>query len=167
MNLIDIIIIIIVVVFCIRGYLKGFLHGIFILLIIVLGLAGGFLFYRQLSVLLSGYIGSGDGARILSFFCIFIGITIILLIIRNMMTRFMDRLQLTDLDYILGVFLGLVKGVLLCGLILIFLKNHPVFKIDEIIGKSLFFPFLQRLFTALISLMPDSMSVFIRMILGN
>jgi membrane protein required for colicin V production len=142
MNLIDIIIIIFAIVLCIRGYLRGFINEVFSLLIIICGLIGAFLFYRPLSETFMEFIGSRDLSMILAFFAIFIFITIVLIIIRNMLIRVIDRLNLADIDNILGVVVGLIKGLLICGVILVFLKNHPVFRIDEMIGRSSLFPYL-------------------------
>jgi membrane protein required for colicin V production len=166
MNLIDIIIIIFAIVLCIRGYLRGFINEVFSLLIIICGLIGAFLFYRPLSETFMEFIGSRDLSMILAFFAIFIFITIVLIIIRNMLIRVIDRLNLTDIDNILGVVVGLIKGLLICGVILVFLKNHPVFRIDEMIGRSSLFPYLEKIFISLIALLPERIMVFINKVLG-
>ncbi len=165
MNFIDLIIIILVVALCIRGYLKGFINELFSLGIVILGLIGAFLFYRPLSAVLEGHMNT-DLALIISFFIILVAIAIVLIIIRNTVTLMVDRINLTDIDYLLGVIIGFVKGMLLCGFIFIFLKNHPVFNIDVIISKSRLYPLIERLFLSIVSILPITVESFILRILG-
>jgi len=164
-NFIDLIIIILVVALCIRGYLKGFINELFSLGIVILGLIGAFLFYRPLGAVLKGYMNT-DIALIVSFFIVLLAIAIALVIIRNTVTLIVDRINLTDIDYLLGVVVGFVKGVLLCGLIFIFLDHHPVFNIDVIISKSRLYPVIERLFLSSVSVLPNTVESFALRILG-
>jgi membrane protein required for colicin V production len=166
MNFIDVIIIILVVIFCIKGFLRGFVKELFSLLIIVLGLVGAFLFYKTLNTVTSVVIENEDLSLILSFAAIFVGITIILVIIRNTLIRFVDTLNFADVDHVLGLILGLFKGVLLCGAVLMFFENHPVFHLDRAIGRSVLFPYIERMFMALISLLPERVLSTAYLILG-
>ena len=166
MNFIDVIIIIVVVIFCIKGFLRGFLKELFSVLIIVVGLIGAFLFYRALNGVMNTLIENGDLSLILSFAAIFVGITILLVIIRNTLLRFVDTLNFFDIDHVLGVVIGLFKGILICGAALIFLYNHPVLNLDRAIGRSTLFPLLARVFTALLSLLPERVLATAYFILG-
>ncbi|MBN2324652.1 MAG: CvpA family protein [Spirochaetes bacterium] len=166
MNFIDVIIIVLVVVFCIKGFLRGFLRELFSVLIFVLGLVGAFLFYRALNTVMSVLIENEDLSLILSFAAIFVGITILLVLVRNTLIRFTDKLNFSDVDHVLGVVIGLFKGVLVCGAVFIFLYNHPVLKLDRAIDRSTLFPLLERMFMALFSLLPDGAAATAYLILG-
>jgi membrane protein required for colicin V production len=166
MNFIDIIIIIIVLILCIRGYLKGFVNELFSLLIIGLGLLGAFLFYRSLSAVFLEFVDNADVALVFSFFALFILISIFLIIIRNVVVQFVDRLNLTDMDALLGVIVGLCKALLLCGVIFVFLRYHPVFRIDESIDRSFIYPYLERFIIAILSLFPGRVSLLLYRVLG-
>lgn len=166
MNFIDLIIVIVVIIFCIKGYLKGFIHELFSLLIIIFGFTGAFLFYRALGEIVGEFITNIDLAVVVSFFLIFFFITIVLILVRNVITQFVDRLNLADVDYVLGTVLGMIKGLLLCGLILIFVVNHPVLKLDEVIQRSVIFPFLERMIIYLLYLLPGRPGAFLNRILG-
>ena len=122
MNIIDVVIIIFVLIFCVKGYIKGFINEIFTLIIIVLGLAGAFLFYKPLSSSVFTFIENRSLSFIVSFLSIFVFITVVLIIIRNAITKMIDSFQLTNLDYLLGLLVGLIKGTVLIGAIFIFLK---------------------------------------------
>jgi membrane protein required for colicin V production len=167
MNFVDILAIILILILCIRGYLKGFVNEIFSLLIIVLGLTGAFILYRPLGTVFLDFIENTDIALVFAFFSIFILITIFLIILRNILVQFIERLNLTDADSILGIIIGLVKGVLLLGIVLVFLKHHPVFRIDELIGRSFFYPYLESLIVSLVSLLPENAALIMGRILGT
>ena len=166
MNFIDVIIIVLVVIFCIKGFLRGFLKELFSVLIIVLGLVGAFLFYRALDTVMSVLIENEDLSLILSFAAIFIGITILLVIVRNTLIRFTDTLNFSDVDHVMGVVIGLFKGVLVCGAVFVFLYYHPVFKLDRAIDRSMLFPLIDRMFMALLSLLPGRALATAYLILG-
>jgi membrane protein required for colicin V production len=166
MSFIDVIIVILVIIFCVKGFLRGFIKELFSILIIVLGLLGAFLFYRTLNDVISLFFENQDLSLIISFVLIFVGITILLVIIRNTLLKFVDTLNFADVDHILGIILGIVKGVLVCGVIFIFLKNHPVLRLDRAIARSVIFPYIERMFMAIISLLPERILATAYLILG-
>jgi len=165
MNFIDLIIIILMIVFGVKGYLKGFIHELFSILIIILSLVGALLLFKTLAPILSNFIGNRDLTLILSFISIFVLIAVLLIIIRNTLTEFIDNLNFTDIDYLLGVIFGLFKGLLICGIIFIFLKNHPVPGLKIGIDKSFIFPYLEKTFIIIISILPDKILMILKQIL--
>ena len=70
------------------------------------------------------------------------------------------------MDALLGVVVGLLKALMLCGVLFVFLKNHPVFRIDESIDRSLIYPYLERILIAILSLFPDRVSLLLYSFLG-
>jgi hypothetical protein len=61
---------------------------------------------------------------------------------------------------------GMVKGLIICGAVLVFLRYHPVLRIDRAIGRSFLYPFLERMVLALVSLLPDRVAFPLYRILG-
>ncbi len=166
MNILDILIIIVTLVFCIRGFLKGFVHELFTLGIIVLGLSGGLLFFRPLGNALQGTLRNQDLSLILAFFIIFIGTALFLVIVRNTLIGLVDRINLTDIDYLLGILVGLVEGLLLCGVLLVFLENHPVLGMDRIIESSRLYPHIKSIFMLLVRVLPEALRAPVFRVLG-
>jgi len=166
MNVIDVLIILIFIFFCIKGFMKGFVHELFSLLIIFLGLVLSFLFYRSLGYIIFDFIKNRQLSLILSFLSIFIAVTVILLILRNQVRDIIDDLNLRDIDRFLGLCIGLGKGLLLSSAFLVFLKNHPVMEIDSAISNSLFYPVIERMFFSLLSFLPDYVSGKVMRVLG-
>ncbi|MFW6181374.1 MAG: CvpA family protein [Spirochaetota bacterium] len=166
MNVLDILIIIVVVVFCIRGFLKGFVHELFTLGILVLGLAGGLLFFRPLGAALQTTLRNQDLSLILAFFIIFIAVALFLVIVRNALIGLVDRANLADIDYLLGILVGLLEGLLVCGVLLLFLERHPVLGIERIIASSLLYPHIKDVCVLLARALPEAVRAPVSRVLG-
>lgn len=166
MNLIDVIILLISVALAIRGYMKGFVHEIFMLGIVVFGFLGGFLLFRPLAGEIQVFLGNRDLSLILSFFAVFIGVAVVLIIIRNAVISVIDRISLTNVDFILGIAVGVLKSVLISGIIFIFLKYHPILNLDRLIGESLLYPRLEGIFILFVELFPENVERFVFRVLG-
>lgn len=165
MNILDIVIIVVGMVFCIRGFLKGFVHELFTLGIMVLGLSGALLFFRPLGAALQETFRNRDLSLILSFFIIFVAIALFLVIMRNALIGLIDRINLSDIDHLLGILVGLLEGLLLCGVILLFLENHPVLNIERIIASSRLYPHIKSIFMLLVRVLPETVRTpFLRVI---
>lgn len=165
MNFIDIIILLLVVILSIRGYLKGFIHEIFYILIIFLGFICSFLFYEPLSSIIADYIPNRDISLLIAFISIFILITIILIVLRNTFLKLLESINFTDIDHIFGAIVGFMEGLILSGAIFVFLKNHPVLGLHEAIKKSYLISFIERVFFGIISILPDEFILVIKKIL--
>ena len=165
MNFIDIILLIILIFFALRGYRRGFVYEIFSIGIIVIGLLASFLFFKQVAIIFNQYFNNRDLSLILAFLAIFIGVSISLITMRNILSNLIESLNLTDIDSILGLLLAVVKTVLVVSIILLFLENHPVFDLDKPIKRSFVFPYIKRVFFAFMSLLPIKIRLIIYSIL--
>ena len=166
MSVDDIVIIGCVLFFCVKGYFHGFVNELFSLVIIGAGVLLSVLFCRPVARALAQFMENKDLAFILAIVGIFIVSTLVLLVIRNTLLNAIERVEMTDADSILGAIVGFFKGVLICGLVSIFLKNHRVLHLDQPIRGSLLFPILERVVTALLMLLPDRALELARRVLG-
>jgi membrane protein required for colicin V production len=165
-NFIDFIVIFFALILCIRGYLKGFVNELFSLLILVVGLTLAFILYRPLGEIFEQFLENSDLALISAFFSVFIMVTIFFIIVRNVIVQLVDRMNMTDIDSFLGLIVGLLKGLLVSGLLLIFLRNHPVMRLDEAIDRSFLYSYLERIIHAFISLLPERVVIPVYRVLG-
>jgi uncharacterized membrane protein required for colicin V production len=166
MSVYDIVIIGCVLFFCVKGYFHGFVNELFTLVIIGAGTLLSVLFCRPVAGVIAQFTENKDLALILAIVGIFIISTLVLLVIRNTLLNAIERVEMTDADSILGAVVGFFKGVLICGLVSIFLKNHMVLHLERPIGGSLLFPVLERLVTSLLTLLPDKAIELARRALG-
>jgi membrane protein required for colicin V production len=166
MNAVDIVIVAFALFFCIKGYFHGFVNELFSFVILTAGLVLSFLFCNPVARVLAAFVENKDLVLILAFVGIFISVTLVLLVIRNTLLNVIERVNMNDADSIFGALIGLFKGALLCGIVFIFLKNHKVLHLDQSIRGSLIFPFLERIVTALILLLPERVVGIARRVLG-
>ncbi len=166
MNVFDIVIIGCVLFFCVKGYFHGFVNELFSLVILAAGVLMSILFSRPVAGVLSEFVENKDLALILAIVGIFIVVTLVLLVIRNTILQVIERVNMSDADSILGALVGLFKGVLLCGLMSIFLENHRVLHLERPIRGSLIYPVLERLVTALLTVLPDRAREIMWRVLG-
>jgi len=157
MNLVDIIIIVVLLFFCVKGYFRGFINELFSLLIIAAGLILAFLFHKNINRLLHVFIQNDDLSIILSFVFVFVLATFFFIFFRNILLRFVENANLGDADSVFGMLLGALKGVLICGAILIFIKNRSILSLNALVEKSRIFPMTERVFKAFIILFPEQM----------
>jgi membrane protein required for colicin V production len=166
MSVFDIVIIGCVLFFCVKGYFHGFVNELFSLVIIAAGVLLSVLFCRPVAGVLAEFVENKDLASILAIVGIFMVATIFLLVIRNTLLNVIERVNMTDADSILGALVGFFKGILLCGFVSIFLKNHEVLHLEQPIRGSLLFPILERAVTALLLMLPERALEIMRRVLG-
>jgi membrane protein required for colicin V production len=167
MNSIDIIVCIILLVFAVRGVTKGFVHELFSLIIIVSGLALAVVFYRPFSSVVRIFVENDDLASILSFIALFVGATLVLVVIRNALSGLVESLNITDVNAALGLVVGVSKGALLCSVLLVFFTYRRVLNLHRVIDDSFLFPYLKRFLLAILSLLPDTIQGGVVRFLGG
>jgi len=165
-NFIDIVVVVVVILFTVRGYLRGFINEIFSLFIIIMGLIISFLFYKPLSVILNEFVDNSDLAVILSFIVLFVFTSVVLIMIRNVLLNLIESLNFSDADSLLGLVIGMLKGALLCGMVMIFLSNHSILNLHRVIRSSFSYFYIEKVFFAFISVLPDKISRIITSFLG-
>jgi membrane protein required for colicin V production len=127
MNALDIGILAIASVFFIRGVFRGFVFE----LITVIGLILGYIISITYLDLLSGFILSVFPSfpeavvKLVSFFSLFVGTNLLLRLLANFLTKTIKIAMLGWLNRLMGGILGLLKGVVIMGIIVLILNLIP------------------------------------------
>ena len=166
MNIVDIIVIIVILVFTIRGYLKGFVNEVFSIVIIFGSLVTAFILYRPVSGAITDFIENNDLRMFLSFTGVFVITALFLIIMRNFIIGLLDNLNLTDIDSLLGMLTGFLKGGFICMFLLMFLVYRNVLKSADLINGSLLFPYFEKSYRILISIFPPVISNVVNKFIG-
>jgi membrane protein required for colicin V production len=127
-NYLDIILVVVVIVLTIRCIYRGFIEESLSMAALVGGIAGGVLFSGLLASLLTGWIGPAVWNPIIGFLVAFLVIYLIVKLLEGAIQAFFDKFNLEKLDKVLGLFLGLIEGVLFCSLavfVLYWLRAFP------------------------------------------
>jgi len=151
LNWLDIILIAILIVTSILGIIKGLVKQVFGLLAVILGLILALGFYSQVSWLYRRLVSN----EVLSHFLGFITIFLAVLCIGWLSSRTLSKLikgPLKLLNKVLGGGLGLLKGILVCGVVVFALLVFPISK--KALKESQLSPVCLQMTRAIIGLIP-------------
>lgn len=150
---IDFIFIALIGLFVIRCYLKGFISEILSMAAVIFGLIAALFCYKNAGEILKNMYW--QEMKVLPFVIAFIGLFIIVFIIvkiiEKMLVNIIDKISLSGVDSFLGIFFGLVEGIVVVSLVLFILKVQPLFDASEIIDNSFFAKLLLPLITGAVT----------------
>ncbi len=126
-NWLDILLFIILALSLIWGVIKGFVRQVVGIAAVVAGLILAGMHYPNLSRLLSRANLAEPWADLVAFLLIFISVLIAGALISFLLSKLM-RGPLRFINHVLGGALGVIKGVLICGVLVIALLVFPVDK---------------------------------------
>lgn len=151
MNWLDVILIVILIVTSFLGIIKGLVKQLFGLLAVIIGLILALGFYSQVSWLYRRLVSN----EVLSHFLGFITIFLAVLCIGWLSSRTLSKLikgPLKLLNKVLGGGLGLLKGILVCGVVVFALLVFPISK--KALKESQLSPVCLQMTRAIIGLIP-------------
>lgn len=151
MNWLDVILIAILIVTSFLGIIKGLVKQLFGLLAVIIGLILALGFYSQVSWLYRRLVSN----EVLSHFLGFITIFLAVLCIGWLSSRTLSKLikgPLKLLNKVLGGGLGLLKGILVCGVVVFALLVFPISK--KALKESQLSPVCLQMTRAIIGLIP-------------
>jgi membrane protein required for colicin V production len=150
----DIILLIILLVSLILGLVKGFVRQIVGLAAVVVGLLLAVRYYHRFSGIFGGAFASEKWAHLIAFVIIFV----VVLLVGALLSFLLKKLicgPLRFVDHVLGGVLGLVQGVLICGVIVMALLVFPVKK--EILMRSTLAPYCYWLTKGMVQIIPQEL----------
>ncbi len=151
MNWIDVILISILALTSILGVIKGFVKQVFGLLAGIIGLILALGFYSQVSWIYLRFVSNEVVANFLGFLSIFLAVLCLGWISSFCLSKFIKG-PLKLLNNILGGGLGLLKGILICGVVVFALLVFPISK--KALKESALSPVCLQMTRAMISLIP-------------
>ncbi len=154
MNWIDVILISILALTSILGVIKGFVKQVFGLLAGIIGLILALGFYSQVSWIYLRFISNEVVANFLGFLTIFLVVLCLGWVSSYCLSKFIKG-PLKLLNNILGGGLGLLKGILICGVVVFALLVFPISK--KALKESVFSPVCLQMTRAMLSLIPQEL----------
>ncbi|NIM91068.1 MAG: hypothetical protein GTO17_08985 [Candidatus Aminicenantes bacterium] len=154
MNWIDVILISILALTSILGIVKGFVKQVFGLLAVIVGLILAVGFYSQASRLYLRFVSNEVLAHFLGFLTIFLVVLGLGWVSSYCLSKFIKG-PLKVLNNILGGGLGLLKGILICGVVVFALLVFPISK--KALKESALSPVCLQMTRAIISLIPEEL----------
>jgi membrane protein required for colicin V production len=167
MNLLDYIIVIAVVYLIVKGAMLGFIREICSLAGVILGVCLGNLLQPWVTGLLRPSLPSTEYLPLISFALIFAVILILFNLIGWIIGLSTKNVFLGWLDRTLGVFLAIVKGIIITYLVIVILTFY-IFPNEPLIAKSKLAPWVIRSYQTMISIIsPDHYQNLKKKIIGE
>ena len=153
MNLLDLGIIIILFLVGLRGYYRGLLQEISVVVGLVVGLVFAAHYYLRLARLISQWIHTPLYSRIIGFLVILVLAYWLIRIAGNLLHRFLSFIYLGSLDRILGGAFGIFKGAIILGFLLTII-TISVPKDSKLLQESVAVPYLKVMYNQVLVLLP-------------
>ena len=154
LNILDIAFLIVVFLSILFGVLRGFIRELFSLIFFIVAVVLSFIFYRDAGNVLMKYIDDRD----ISNFVGFISIFAVVLIVGSLVTYFIKKIcvvgPLKSMDRILGGIFGLLRGILISGIIVFALIAFSIN--DNLLIKSKLSPYVKSSIEVFLELLPDN-----------
>jgi membrane protein required for colicin V production len=124
-NWLDIVLLIIIVVSLVLGVIKGLMRQVIGLAAVLLGLVLALVYYPYVSQLYLRWIESQVLSHFLGFITVFIAVLCLGWLISWLISKIIKG-PIKFINHVLGGGLGLLKGVLICGILVFALLAFPV-----------------------------------------
>jgi len=111
--------------------------------------------------LFNQFLNNKDLSLVIAFLAIFIGVSISLITMRNILSNLIESLNLTEIDSILGLVVAVIKIILLVSIVLLFIESHSILGLDKIIGRSFIYTYIKRIFLAFMSILPAKIRIVV------
>ena len=146
---IDIIFIVVIIFFTIRCIIKGFVTEFLSIAAVIGGITSGVLLSGVFSRYIDIYIGKSGWNYLIAFLVLFILSYLIIKMIEKMLYRFVERVELEQLDRAMGLFLGLCEGTAAVFILILIIKLQPVFPYENLAENSFAFSIAEKVFVYL------------------
>jgi len=153
-NGLDIVVVIVLLATLILGLIKGLVRQVIGIAAVIAGLILAARYYHQVSGFFGRAFASERWASIVAFALIFI----VILLLGGLISYLVCKLlcgPLRFIDHLLGGVLGLVQGVLICGVIVFALLAFPVNK--QLLTESKLAPYCYWMTKAMVRIIPQDL----------
>ncbi|WP_449245867.1 CvpA family protein [Desulfobacca acetoxidans] len=154
MNLLDLGIVVILLLVGLRGYYRGLLQEMAVIIGLATGLIVAANYYLRLARLISQWVHTPLYSRIISFLIIFILVYWLVRIMGHLLHRFLAYLYLGPVDRLLGGGFGLLKGAVILGFLLTVIALM-VPKDSKLLQDSVSAPYLKGMYNQTLKLLPE------------
>ncbi|WP_052078925.1 CvpA family protein [Spirochaeta lutea] len=142
----DVVLLIITGLAGIRAVFRGFVKELMSVGAVILGILLAMIFSGVAAVFLEQWLGQSVWTQVASFLGIFVLVYLVLKLFEAGLNGLIERVNLQNLDKALGLFLGLIEGILLCFILLFIMQIQPFFEVQQILEESVIYGLLSPFF---------------------
>lgn len=155
LNILDLLFIALLFFSVFFGLFRGLVRELLSLFFLVAALVVAFLYYQEAGLLLSGLVKNRDLANFAGFLLILVSAAAIGSLVTGLVGKHLVVGPLKAIDRLLGAVFGLLRGLLLSGLVIYSFLAFPLNQ--ELLNHSQLAPVLTRLIVAGIQVLPPSL----------
>jgi membrane protein required for colicin V production len=155
LNVLDLLFIIIVFFSFFFGIFRGLVRELLSLFFLVAALALAFIYYHEAGLLLGGLMRSRGLADFIGFLLVLGVVAAAGSLFSLLLSKLLVRGPLKALDRLLGAVFGLLRGILLCGLVIYCFLAFPLNR--RVLDDSRLAPVLSRVLAAGIQVLPPAL----------
>jgi membrane protein required for colicin V production len=134
----DIVFAAILVFTTLRGAFRGFVTELLSMASLILGITAAVVFSGMVGSYFNRYLGESPWSQVAAFLAIFLLVYILVKIFENALHTLIERIHLESLDHALGLFLGVVEGLLVTFVLILLIQVQPFFSPDALLEGSVF-----------------------------
>jgi len=134
---IDIVFGIVILFMGIRAAIRGFVRELLGTGALILGVVVAMVFSGSAAGLIDQYMGPSIWSQVIAFLALFLIVYLVVKIFESALNRLIERIHLDQLDHALGLFLGLIEGVVVVFVLLLLIQLQPFFAPESLIAGSL------------------------------
>ena len=153
-NWLDIVLLIVLLITLVLGLIKGLVRQLVGILAVIAGLVLGILYYRPVASAFRPLVATDTLAFLLGFLTIFLVVLVAGWLISRLFSK-AERGSIKFVNHLLGGVFGLLKGVLICGILIFALLVFPVNL--RALQDSLVAPYCVRVTRAAVDLIPQDL----------
>lgn len=135
---IDVVFAIVIVILAIRAAIRGFVKELLGTAALILGIVAAVLLSGLAAQIIENWIGESVWSQVIAFLAVFLIVYIVVKIFEGALNRLVERIHLDQLDHALGLFLGIVEGLVVAFLLLLVIQIQPFFDPEVLMGGSIF-----------------------------
>jgi len=154
MNILDLLFILILFFSVFFGLFRGLVRELFSLIFLIAALVVAFFYYQEAGLLLNGWIDNRDLANFAGFLLVLVLVAAAGSLITHLIGKYLVVGPLKAMDRLLGAVFGLLRGVLLAGLVIYSFLVFPLNQ--ELLNHSQLAPHLVRVIIVGIKVLPPS-----------
>ncbi|MCC7154761.1 MAG: CvpA family protein [Bryobacterales bacterium] len=157
MNWIDLVLGFILVISFFQGVIRGFSRVAIAFAGTLVGLFLAAWFYSSAAAVLAPYLSSGTLAKFLGFVLIFIGVQLLAALIAWVVQKIFKISGLSWLDRLMGAAFGLLRGMVLCTILLLAVMAFPFKPVADVVAKSEIAPYVIGIANAAAAVTPKEL----------
>lgn len=135
---IDIVFAIIILILAIRAAIRGFVKELLGTAALILGIVAAVAFSGLAAQLIENLMGESVWSQVIAFLVIFLLVYLVVKIFETALNRLIERIHLNQLDHALGLFLGVVEGIVVVFVFLMLIQIQPFFEPESLMADSIF-----------------------------